>query len=133
MLDYIRVNADLDLGLIVFAHGSRIPEANDAVRQAAEATAARCGFSLWEAAFLELAPPNLESAVHSLLQKGVNRIVVAPYFLTMGVHLQQDLPRLLQAISLSRPEVELVCAPPLDGHPGLIDILTDRAQQAIAS
>ncbi len=119
------------VGLIVFAHGSSIEQANEGVRRVAEATARRCGLFLWEAAFLELAQPNLEKAVGALVEKGAGKIVVAPYFLTMGVHLQRDLPNIMQEISARHPNVNLVCSPPLDRHPGLVDILADRVQQTI--
>jgi sirohydrochlorin ferrochelatase len=121
------------LGLIVFAHGSSVAEANEAVRRAASEAAMRCGVSLWEAAFLELTQPDLAAAVQSLSEKGAARIIVTPYFLTMGIHLQRDLPLLLDEIARSHPGLRLSCAPPLDGHPALIDILAERAHQAIGS
>jgi sirohydrochlorin ferrochelatase len=116
--------------LIVFAHGSRVAEANDAVRRVAAAAAALGGFSLWRESFLELAPPTLADSAAELANLGARRIVVVPYFLVMGVHLRQDLPRLLAEASVSLPGVELVAAPPLDGHPGLAEILAERAREA---
>ena len=121
------------IGLVVFAHGSRIPEANEAVRRVAERAAERCGISLWEAAFLELAEPTLESSVELLTKRGAEKIIVTPYFLTMGIHLQRDLPALLSEIAAKRPGLNLAYSPPLDGHPALVDILADRAQELIRS
>jgi sirohydrochlorin ferrochelatase len=126
------VEPEKKVGLIVFGHGSSIEQANEGVRRVAERTARRCRLSLWEAAFLELAQPSLESAVGTLVRKGAGKIVVAPYFLTMGVHLQRDLPRIIEVISTKHPGVNLVCSPPLDRHPALVDILADRVQQTIA-
>jgi sirohydrochlorin ferrochelatase len=119
--------------LIVFAHGSRVAEANEAVRRVAGEAAQRCGFQLWETAFLELAPPDLPAAVGSLTARGAGRIIVTPYFLTMGVHLTDDLPRILKSIAEQHPGVELECAPPLDGHPALVEIVSDRARQFLNS
>ena len=116
--------------LIVFAHGSRVVEANDAVRKVAEAAAAQGGFTLWQEAFLELAQPTLSEAVKALATRGARRIVVTPYFLVMGVHLKEDLPRLLREAAESSPGVELTATPPLDGHPGLAAILAERARKA---
>lgn len=121
------------IGLIVFAHGSRVVEANEAVRRTAAAAAERCGIDLWQAAFLELAEPTLESAVDALTVRGANKIIVTPYFLTMGIHLQRDLPELLRLIATKRPGLDIVQSPPLDGHPALVDILTDRARQLMKS
>jgi len=118
--------------LIVFAHGSRRAEANEAVERVAAIAAAKSGFGMWRAAFLELAEPTLSTTVKALAAEGVTRIVVAPYFLVMGVHLTQDLPRLLAQAAVETPGVELVSTPPLDGHPALADILSERARTAIA-
>ena len=90
-------------GLIVFAHGSRVAEANEAVERVARAAAEKGGFEAWEPAFLELAEPDLATAVGMLYDRGVRRIIVAPYFLVMGVHLKRDLPRLIEQAARERP------------------------------
>ena len=118
-------------GFIVFAHGSRIESANQAVREVA-ADLARSGDHLVEAAFLELADPDLSAAVGRLLRRGAGRIVVIPYFLTLGTHMQRDLPRLAQQAAHANGGVDVQVTAPLDGHPGLLDALLDRAKQALA-
>ncbi len=120
------------MGLIIFAHGSSVVDANEAVRRTAEMAAERCGVAMWETAFLELAEPDLEAAVRTLLERGAKKIIVAPYFLTMGVHLSIDLPRILAGIRETLPGVDVVETPPLDGHPALVDILADRARALIS-
>ncbi len=80
-------------GFIVFAHGSRIESANQAVRDVAAQMAAS-GQHVVEAAFLELGQPDLSGATALLIARGARRIVVIPYFLTLGTHMQRDLPRL---------------------------------------
>ena len=122
--------ADPSDALIVFAHGSRVAEANDAVRRVAEEAARQSGFSLWHEAFLELTEPTLAQAVKALAQKGAERIVVTPYFLVMGVHLKRDLPQMLEEAAAESPGVELTATPPLDGHPALARILAERAKEA---
>tara|TARA_Y100000588_G_C14280064_1_gene936605 strand:+ start:4343 stop:4732 length:390 start_codon:yes stop_codon:yes gene_type:complete len=121
------------MGLIVFAHGSTVPEANEAVRKVAEKTAQRCGLKFWSQAFLEPIQPDLATAVQRLSQEGVQKIVVTPYFLTMGVHLQKDLPRILERVSSDYPSIEIVCSPSLDGNPALVDILVRYVEQALGS
>lgn len=119
-------------GFIVFAHGSRIESANQAVREAAEQMALT-GQHTVEAAFLELGKPDLAGATERLKARGATRIVVIPYFLTLGTHLQRDLPRLVQNVSRMHQDIEMEVTSPLDGHPALIDALLDRARQAEAS
>ena len=120
------------VGLVVFAHGSSVPEANEAVRQVAAETSRRCGLDLWSHAFLPPVRPDLGDAVDALRKRGVRKIVVTPYFLTMGMHLQKDLPRIIDDVSHACPGVEIVCSPPLDGDPFLADILAKRVRQALS-
>ena len=115
-------------GIILFAHGSRIEAANEGVRSAAAQLARAGSFEHVQAAFLELGQPDLAGAVAQLAARQIQRIVVVPYFLTLGIHLERDLPALLQSISNNYNGLELVSTPPLDGHPALIEILLDRVR-----
>ena len=115
------------IGLVVFAHGSRVAAANEAVARVAREASRLAGIALYRAAFLELAPPTLAEAVAELAATGARRVLVTPYFLTMGRHLTEDLPRLLHTIRAEHPELQLEASPPLDGHPHLAEILADRA------
>jgi sirohydrochlorin ferrochelatase len=115
-------------GIIVFAHGSRIEAANQAVRSAA-ADLARAGeCPIVEAAFLELGHPSLEEAADLLVARGVDRLVIIPYFLTPGTHLERDLPALVARISKKNNDIQIVVTASLDGHPSLVEILADRAR-----
>ena len=115
-------------GYIVFAHGSPIESANEAVRAVA-AEMERRGGMLVIAAFLEGGQPDLHGAVESIAAR-VSRVVVVPYFLTLGLHLQRDLPRLADEVRRAHPELEIHVMPPLDGHPAMVDVLLARAHEA---
>ncbi len=69
--------------------------------------------------------------IKSLAAKGLQSIVVIPYFLTLGLHLERDLPRLIADISNKNSGLQISVTPPLDGHPGLVEILKSRAADAI--
>ncbi len=115
-------------GYVVFAHGSSIESANEAVRAVTAQLKERAGLQAVEAAFLEGGRPDLRGAVEALSVHGVRSVVVIPYFLTLGLHLQRDLPRLVREIESAHPGLSIDVAPPLDGHPAMIDALLDRAQ-----
>ena len=118
-------------GFIVFAHGSRIESANQAVRDiAAQLAASRR--EMVEAAFLELGQPDLAGAAARLVADGATQIIVIPYFLTLGTHMQRDLPRLAQEAVRQNGGVEIQVTSPLDGHPALLEALLDRASEALA-
>jgi sirohydrochlorin ferrochelatase len=115
-------------GIIVFAHGSRIESANQAVRDVAAELARVGGYPFVQAAFLELGEPDLEGGVLRLAEHGLRRIMIIPYFLTLGMHLERDLPALVARISRNHDGLELIVTSPLDGHPGLLQVLLDRAK-----
>jgi sirohydrochlorin ferrochelatase len=118
-------------GIAIFAHGSAIESANEAVRAVAIRFTEQSGIELVEPGFLELGQPDLAGAVRRLIERGAERVVVVPYFLTLGKHLQRDLPRIVQEISSANRSVPIVVTAPLDGHPGLLDALVDRAREAL--
>ena len=115
-------------GIIVFAHGSRIEAANQAVRSAATDLARAGDCRIVEAAFLELGRPSLEEAADLLVARGVDRVVIIPYFLTPGTHLERDLPALVARIANKHNSIQILVTASLDGHPGLVQILADRAR-----
>ena len=120
-------------GLIVFAHGSRIEGANEGVRAVARDLAKLGSFRHVEPAFLELGHPDLAGAIETLAAQGVDRIVVLPYFLTLGLHLERDLPQLIAGAQRAHPRLEIWVAAPREGHPGLVSALLERARSALAN
>ena len=117
------------IGLIVFGHGSTVETANQAVRDVALAMAHTGNHELVETAFLEGGQPDLAEAARILVARGATRLVVLPYFLTLGIHLKRDLPKLVDEVREALG-VGVDVAPPLDGHPALQQILLERAAEA---
>ena len=64
-----------------------------------------------------------------MMERGVSEIVVIPYFLTLGTHMERDLPRLVRKICAAHPGLEMRVTAPLDGHPALVEALLDRARE----
>jgi sirohydrochlorin ferrochelatase len=116
-------------GYIVFAHGSSVESANESVRTVAAEMARRGGLEIVEPAFLEGGEPDLAGALESMAGR-VSRVVVVPYFLTLGLHLQRDLPRLIDNVKRLHPGLTIDVTPPLDQHPAMADVLLDRARES---
>lgn len=113
--------------LIVFAHGSNIPEANEGVRAVTSQVSARSSFDLTETAFLDCVQPDLTEAVRSLVCRGATDITVVPFFLTVGIHLKRDLPGIVERLRIIHPGVRISVTAPLEGHPALADIVVERS------
>ncbi|MGH9786475.1 MAG: sirohydrochlorin chelatase [Terriglobia bacterium] len=123
---------ELPTAIIVFAHGSAVPEANEEVARLAQEVSRRAQCPA-RCAFLEVAQPDLPAAVADFVAAGARRIVVIPYFLTMGVHVRRDLPRLIAEQQARFPEVDLRAGESLEGYPGMAQALLDRVEQALKS
>ena len=119
-------------GIAVFGHGSSVETANEAVRDFTAELGRRGGFPLIETSFLELGQPDLPEAVRRLVERGASRILVLPYFLTLGIHLKRDLPRIVSDLQLIYTGVRIEVADPMDGHPALLDVLLDRAGEVLS-
>src|ERR1700690_3374859 len=95
-------------GYVVFAHGSSIESANEAVRTVAAEMARAGGMERGTAAFLEGGKPSLPQGIGEMAAAGANQVIVVPYFLTLGLHLQRDLPVLVEAAQAALPGLEIV-------------------------
>ncbi len=116
--------------LIVFAHGSPIESANEAVRVVARQLESQSGQHV-QPAFLEGGKPGLAGAVDACVARGATEVTVLPYFLTLGLHLQRDLPKLVDDVRAAHPGLEIRVAQPLDGHPALVNVLQDRSAEVL--
>ena len=84
-----------------------------------------------EAAHMELAPPSIAEGFARCVTRGAKKIVVHPFMLSPGRHVQEDLPRLVAEAAASHPGVDFVMARPLGAHTGVIDAVIDRCDAAL--
>jgi sirohydrochlorin ferrochelatase len=117
--------------IIIFAHGSKVSQANATIARLAGEVSRHTGVEA-HPAFLEVAQPDLRAAVAGAVTRGAARIVIVPCFLVYGVHVREDLPQLVKALQQAHPGVEIIVTEPLEGHPGLGEILASRVRDALA-
>ena len=123
---------DSETFVILFAHGSKSREANEGIELLAGDLERVSGLPT-HATFLEFASPDLAGAAAAASLAGARRIIVVPCFLTMGMHVREDLPRLLSELRSRHTEVEVLASAPLEGHGGLASILLDRVREALGA
>jgi sirohydrochlorin ferrochelatase len=116
--------------LLLIAHGSRQEEANADLEQAAGELRRRGGYAVVEAAFLELAEPGIDAGGARCVERGAERVVLLPYFLSAGVHVRRDLAEARRRLAQRYPHVEFRLAEPLGPHPLLLEVVAQRARQA---
>jgi len=77
-------------------------------------------------AFLELAAPDITTALEQLWQQGVRRITVLPALLLAAGHLKHDIPALLEAARTRHPELTIILAAELGVHAHLLHVAATR-------
>ena len=120
-------------GVILFAHGSPVNEANQGVHDLAATIQAGGPYSYVRAAFLDGGKPDLSGAVTNAAAAGIDEVIVIPYFLTVGLHLQRDMPKLVAAAQQSHPGLKIVVAQSLEGHPLMPSLILSRVKEALHS
>ena len=95
-------------GLIIIAHGSRREASNQEVAALAKKVTEEetCSFKKVGFAFLELAKPTLSESIAEQYNAGIRHITIFPYFLNSGVHMQKDIPALIEQAKKDYPECE---------------------------
>jgi sirohydrochlorin ferrochelatase len=69
-----------------------------------------------EVAHMELAEPSIRAAVLACVRRGATHVVVVPYFLSRGRHVQADIPRFVQEVQAEVTHVPLQVAEPIGAH-----------------
>lgn len=116
--------------LLLIAHGSRQDEANADLVYAVAEMRRRGRFAVVEAAYLELAEPDIDAGAAACVGQGAGRVVLLPYFLSAGVHVRRDLAEACRRLAERHPAVRFRLAEPLGRHPLLLEVVAERARQA---
>ncbi len=119
--------------ILLMAHGSRIPEANDAVREVAAMVKEITGYPIVEVSFREMHLPSIQQGIDSCVAQGAERILLLPYFLFVGAHVQEDLPEEMAMARERYPNVEFAMGSHLGVHRKLAEIVAERIGQGLAA
>lgn len=130
-MDSARHFSDGEAAVILFAHGSAVEEANQGVRELARRIEAAGSYAYVRASFLGPGQPELGPAIAEAVGAGFDRIVVIPYFLTLGIHLRRDLPRLVEAEKQRHPRLEIQVGRSLEDHPEMASLVLSRIQEVM--
>lgn len=117
--------ADGRTGVVVLGHGSRASEALEVLNWVAERLAERLRMPVL-AASLQFNKPSLEESCRELAAAGARRVVVAPYFLFVGNHMQKDIPEVLGRLRRELPATEFILADALGADDLLVEALARR-------
>ncbi|MDY6912790.1 MAG: precorrin-8X methylmutase, partial [Chloroflexota bacterium] len=123
-------------GVIILTHGSRskqtineILNIFDRVTDRVRSLLAPGVEVLWAA--LQFNHPNLEEAVEALVARGIDRVLILPYFLLPGRHITEEMPLLIETLRQTYPETQFVMADTLGVNEHLIDLVITNIKKAV--
>ncbi len=121
----------MQTGIVVIGHGSKtiVDEANLGLFEVVELVKQKMNNKLVEAAFMMRASEKqtIQQAIDKLVNLGANKIIIAPWFLTKGLHIQQDIPEeLAEARQRHGEAVSIAFASHLGPDARIVDVLIDR-------
>ena len=114
-------------GLILLAHGSRDALWRQPIEAVLKAVQQTHPQSLAACAYLEACAPDLPTAARGLVEAGAMRIIVLPLFLGTGKHAREDIPKLVQEIGDTHPQVAVDLQPAVGEHPRVTALLAELA------
>jgi sirohydrochlorin ferrochelatase len=117
--------------ILMMAHGSRIAEANEAACEVAAMVAEMTGFEIVEVSFRELHKPNIQQGIDTCVARGADRILLMPYFLFMGAHVQNDLPEEIETAKQRHPGLIMEMGAHLGAHRKLAELEVERIDEAL--
>ncbi|MDN5363405.1 MAG: hypothetical protein PWQ91_466 [Eubacteriales bacterium] len=117
-------------GVIIFGHGSKAPAAMEMLTAIRDMVQPAAGVEAVTVAAMQFNRPDLAEAIQDLVAKGMEKIIVVPFFLYFGVHMQEDIPALLAEERRKYPGVEIVLTDNLGPDPRLAEIVLERIRAA---
>jgi sirohydrochlorin ferrochelatase len=117
--------------LIIIAHGSRRQQSNDEVRRLADQIEGRAGarFASVCCAYLELADPDIPSAIEQAIAGGADELRLVPYFLSAGRHVAHDIPEIVAQKRRQHPDINIHLDEHLGSAPGMAQLVIDLLGQ----
>ena len=117
--------------VLLIAHGSRRAEANQELHDLAERMSATGEYPIVESAFLELCEPDIATGGDRCVGRGAKRVLMIPFFLSMGVHLTRDLAAARDELAERYPGVQFELGPPLGPHALLDQLVRTRISETL--
>ncbi len=112
-------------------HGSAVAEANDLLAAVARKIREKCGdFEMVEHCHMEIASPTMEDAFEKCAKRGVEEVIVHPYFLVPGRHSGFDIPAMAKEAAEKFPGLKHKVTEPLGLHEKIVEVVLERVLDA---
>ncbi|KAF5048985.1 CbiX [anaerobic digester metagenome] len=126
--------------MLLVGHGSKLPYNKELIETTATIITGKTDEYLVKPGFMSINAPTVEEQLAAFRREDIDMLVVVPLFLARGIHIEQDIPRLLGLapgvrtgeFQLNGKTVPLVYANPIGSDPLLAELMLKNASDAIA-
>jgi sirohydrochlorin ferrochelatase len=112
--------------LLIVAHGSPRPAANDDIVAVADLVRSRNRYDHVVIGYLDCNEPDIATAIDQCVAAGATAIAAVPYFLHSGKHLLRDVPSILEAATARHPRLTITMGDYLGSLPEIAGVLRAR-------
>lgn len=126
-------------GMLLIGHGSSMPYNKDLVETSGKMIAAQAKDFVVRCGFMNVNSPSIKEALESFRHEKIDALVVVPFFLAKGVHIEKDIPSEIGlaegekkgTFALNGKTVPLVYADPIGSDPLLASLVVKKALKAL--
>ena len=118
-------------GIILLSHGSRLPDAQKTLNELVNQVTLMGHYDTVIGSALQFNQPDLQTAISIMVSEGLKKVVVVPLFLYMGVHMKEDIPKIIQEERQKHPQVQIEIAGNIGADKRLTEILLDRIGEVV--
>jgi precorrin isomerase len=115
--------------ILLLGHGSRIPGASKDMETVVTRMKEKYGYQKVEIGFMSGLGPHLSEVIGRFMDQGAKRVIVIPYFLHLGAHLLQDIPKMIQTETQKFPQIQLILGRGLGFDESLVDLVHRNIQE----
>ncbi len=119
----------MEKGLLIVGHGSRSLDAQRTFEKIVDMVRKRVSYKVVEGASMELSKPNIPTAVEKMAERGIEEILIVPYFLYEGMHIKEDIPEIIDGLSKKYKNMIFRMGQPIGTDPLLLDLIVKRAEE----
>ena len=109
--------------LLIIGHGSKMAEANAELLALVQQIPVTKNLMHVQVAYLELAEPDIPTGIAQCVQQGARCLVIVPYFLSRGTHVQAHIPEHVERAKKKFPEIQFVLTAHVGVSPRMADLV----------
>jgi len=114
--------------VLIVDHGSRNPRANAQLEALAQRVAEQRPDWIVHFAHMEIAEPDIPTGLARCVADGAASIVVHPYFLGAGFHIEETVPEKVAEAARAHPHVRVTISAHFGSHDGVADLLIEHVE-----